>query len=229
MKRISTGLPALDEMLSGGLLSESVSLVSGSPGAGKSTLATQFVLEGIRRGENGAYISLEEDKQKVYRNMAGFGWDLQRLEDEGRLYFEFFRTDELLRHITDGYQVIDHELRKVKAKRLVLDSVTAYLLASDDELWRRNELKRLLDHMRRWKVTSLFTAESQAEGYYGVDYMVDTIIRLHQTRPHERSVRQRFVEVEKMRGSRHSMELHKMEITDLGVIIGQEPIPVTIA
>jgi KaiC/GvpD/RAD55 family RecA-like ATPase len=85
-----------------------------------------------------------------------------------------------MRHITDGYQVIDHELRRIKAKRLVIDSVTAYLLAAENELSRRNELKRLFDHMRKWKVTALLTAEAgQTDAGCGIEYMVDTIIRLH--------------------------------------------------
>jgi KaiC/GvpD/RAD55 family RecA-like ATPase len=220
--RARLGVTGLDEMLRGGLMRESVCLVSGSPGTGKSTLATQFIIEGIANGENGAYISLEEEKHGFFRNMRPFGWDLAALEGEGRLYFEFFRTEELVRNITDGYQTIDHELRKIRAKRLVIDSVTAYLLASNTELARRNETKRLFDDLRKWRVTSILTGEGRAsEAAYGVDYLVDSIIRL-QNRPCDQrpGLRQRLVEVEKMRGSQHSQELKPMEIGAEGIKVG---------
>jgi circadian clock protein KaiC len=219
--RVATGVPALDEMLSGGLLAGSVNLVSGSPGAGKSTLAVQFLLEGIRRGESGAYISLEEEKNRFFHNMRSYGWDLKQAEDECALYFEFFTTEDLLQQITDGYQVIDQELRKVKAKRLVVDSISAYLLACDSELGRRNELKRLFDNIRKWGVTAILTGEScGSDSDSGVDYLVDSIIRLHSMRPPGvEEHRRRFIEVEKMRGSWHSRELAPMEITCQGVVL----------
>jgi len=222
--RAKTGVAQLDSMLCGGLLKESITLVSGDPGTGKSTLATQFLMEGIRNGESGAYLSLEEEKHGFFRNMCAYGWDLKALESHGKLYFEFFQTEELVKHITDGYQTIDQQLRRVNAKRLVIDSVTAYLLACDSELSKRDELKRLSDNIRKWKVTAVLTGESrETDTSHGTDYMVDTIIRLYNMKGQNlQNSRQRLMEVEKMRGSNHSQQTHKMRITSEGVTVEEE-------
>ncbi|MFH0861664.1 MAG: ATPase domain-containing protein [Candidatus Altiarchaeota archaeon] len=218
MSRAKTGIQALDMMLGGGLLRDSITLISGNPGTGKSTLAVQFLLEGISSGENGAYISLEEEKHGFYRNMLGFGWDLKKLEDEGSIYFESYRAEELLKLISDGYQALDHEIRKIHAKRLVIDSISAYLLTCDGELSRRNETKRLFDNIRKWRLTALLTGESrQADMGYGIDYMVDAIIRTHNREDGGHSRRHRRIEIEKMRGSKHSQEARLMRITDAGM------------
>jgi len=219
VKRVSTGVESLDKMLSGGFMPDTINLVSGSPGTGKSTLATQFLIDGIEHGENGIYLSLDEEKHIFYRNMLAYGWDLKRLESEDKLYFEFFRSEELLRHVSDGYQMLDHQIRRINAKRLVLDSVTAYLLICDGEACRRNEIKRLFDIMRKWKVTAVAVGESKAsDDSHGLDYMADSIIRLYYRRqPGKTQRRERLIEVEKMRGSRHSEEMRHMEITPKGV------------
>ena len=220
MIRAKTGIPALDDMLEGGLLRDSITLVSGAPGTGKTTLAAQFIMDGIRCGENGAYISLEEEKHGFFRNMLGFGWDLKKLEDDGRIYFESYRAEELLKLISDGYQTLDHELRRIRARRLVIDSISAYLLTCDSELCRRNETKRLFDNIRKWRLTALLTGESrQTEMGYGIDYMVDNIIRTYYPLDQEHGRRQRLIEVEKMRGSMHSHDVRPMRITAAGLVV----------
>jgi circadian clock protein KaiC len=220
-ERVKTGIEKLDGMLSGGLIRDSINLVAGNPGTGKTTMAMQFLLEGIKRGETGIYLSLEEDKDIFYRNMLTHGWDLKKLESEGKFYFEFFRSEELVNHVNNGYQVIDNQIQRMGAKRLVIDSITAYLLICDNELHKRSELKKLFDNIRKWNVTAVFTGESQAtDSSYGVDYMVDTIIRLYNRRINQGIERRmRLVEVEKMRGSTHSPHLHPLIIEKKGIVV----------
>src|SRR5580658_2111304 len=75
-RRAKTGIPGLDEVLHGGLISEQLYLVDGSPGAGKTTLALQFLLEGKSAGEECLYVTLSETKQELQAGARSHGWDL---------------------------------------------------------------------------------------------------------------------------------------------------------
>ena len=79
-KRSGTGVPGLDEILNGGLLSHRLYLIDGDPGAGKTTLALQFLLEGIHVGEKCIYITLSETKEELAAGAASHGWSLDGIE-----------------------------------------------------------------------------------------------------------------------------------------------------
>ena len=84
--RVPTGISGLDDAMSGGLLESSINLLSGSPGSGKSILAMQFLINGILKyNEPGVYITFEEEKESLVRNMKKFGWDINKLEKDGKL------------------------------------------------------------------------------------------------------------------------------------------------
>lgn len=223
--RVNTGIHTLDDMLGGGLLPESITLISGRPGAGKSTLAMQFLIAGIRCGEPGVYLSLGEEKQNFYRNMLSHGWDLSRLEGEGRLYFESLRPDEFRNNIDGGCMTLEHLIRKMGARRLVLDTVTSYLLACDKGGDCGNQLRKLIDLIRKWGVTAVLTGEAvEGDCASRVEYSSDTIIRLC-NRVDGFGGGGKTVEVEKMRGSRHSPEPHTFHIeSGEGLVVLRKPI-----
>src|ERR1700722_13890823 len=75
-QRAQTGIPGLDEVLHGGLIAERLYLVDGEPGAGKTTLALQFLLEGKRQGEKGVYVTLSETREELEEGARSHGWDL---------------------------------------------------------------------------------------------------------------------------------------------------------
>ena len=81
MERVITGIPNLDEMLGGGFIPQSAILLRGAPGTGKTTFGLQYLLEGVRRGEAGLFISFEEFPQSLYRDAASLGWDLAEVEE----------------------------------------------------------------------------------------------------------------------------------------------------
>lgn len=143
--RLRTGIRGLDDILGGGLPSRRVHLVQGSPGAGKTTLALQFLLEGARRGERGLYISLSETREEVRTVAAAHGWDLDAItifeasrlgeEDENTL----FDTSEV--ELGERMEAIISEVAKVEPTRLVLDSCTELrLLAHSPVRYRRQIL-----------------------------------------------------------------------------------------
>lgn len=80
MKRSKAGVPGLDEVLCGGFIPQQLYLVDGHPGAGKTTLALQYLLEGVRSGEKCTYVTLSETKQELETSARSHGWDLSGIE-----------------------------------------------------------------------------------------------------------------------------------------------------
>ena len=88
MRRVVTGIDGLDKMLGGGLPSERSFLVCGGPGSGKTVMAMQFLYYGaVECCEPGLYVSLDESKDNLREEMAGFGWDIDKLEKSGQFLF----------------------------------------------------------------------------------------------------------------------------------------------
>jgi circadian clock protein KaiC len=79
VRRLTTGIPGLDEILHGGLIAERLYLVDGNPGAGKTTFALQFLLEGHRRGQKCLYVTLSETRQELEDGAASHGWSLEKI------------------------------------------------------------------------------------------------------------------------------------------------------
>src|SRR3984957_13294792 len=74
--RSQTGVPGLDEILHGGLISHRLYLIDGNPGSGKTTLSLQYLLQGIKDGEKCLYITLSETKEELLAGAASHGWSL---------------------------------------------------------------------------------------------------------------------------------------------------------
>src|SRR6201986_438878 len=131
LDRGETGLQAFDELVMGGLPRARTTVVGGTPGSGKTVFATQFLAHGITTfGENGVLVTFEEPPADIEANMLGFGWELAKWRKDGRLGFVDSippAHDELI--IGDFELVgllsrIQHAVKKVNAKRVVLDSLT---------------------------------------------------------------------------------------------------------
>src|SRR3989338_3385592 len=116
MEKTSSGIPGLDEVLGGGIPVGSTVLLSGTCGTGKSTLGLQFLMQ-----EPGIYVSFEEELDSIREYMANFGWDFKKLENSGMLrllQYDPFRLEDIL-------EVIQNNIREMKAKRVVFDSISA--------------------------------------------------------------------------------------------------------
>ena len=204
-RRLSLGSAALDELVGGGVLERSVTLVSGSTGIGKSTLAVQFALEGAARGEPTLYIAREEGPKQILASAGELGLPLQQAVDAGLVELFYLsgsgiRAGQLLTLLTDKVQA-----RNVR--RLVLDSATR--LESDD--LGPTELPLLLYSLiMRFKalgVTSLLTLESKSFfrtdtiGDEGLSPVADNLLLLRYANRAGSIVR--TVSVMKTRGSNH--------------------------
>lgn len=118
--RVKIGIEGLDKALNGGIPKGNIVLISGGAGTGKSTLCMQYLVNGAKMGEKGLYISTEQGKKELYKTAESFGWDLGKLENEGKLRITYFDVVE-----TDGFLDKMYELyTSFLPQRVVVDSLT---------------------------------------------------------------------------------------------------------
>ena len=220
--RVATGIVGLDKMLSGGLLSGSVSLVRGAPGTGKTVLALQYLLQGAERGEPGLLISFEEFPQSLQNDAAALGWDLQAWQDRGLLHLYFTSPQVLLKSLEAPSGPLGELLFERRIQRVVLDSVTHFTRLTSDQVELRNIYNRLANALKREHATSVLLAEEgRTEGPRAdrgsLLFVVDTIILLRYVEVE--SAIQRAMAVMKMRGSDHVKEIRRYEIRKGGIVV----------
>jgi len=218
MERIKSGITGLDELLGGGFPKTQLILLTGTSGTGKTTFCTQFMNYGVKNGENGVYLTLEEPIDSIKENAKGFGWDFQALEKSKR--FAFIRYDPF--HIEDVFTMLESTVRQVKATRVVVDSVSAIGLHIRD----RTELRRMIFNLslilRKLGCTALISSEivpgSKGISRYGVEeFVADSVIVLYYERL--QSTFSRALQVWKIRGSAHSEKLHPYKIDENGITV----------
>jgi circadian clock protein KaiC len=215
LERVRTGVHAFDELVMGGLPRGRTTVVGGTPGSGKTIFATQFLAHGIAHyGENGVLVTFEEPPADIESNMRGFGWDLTQWRKGGRLAIVDASPpaeDELVIGDFDLFGLlsrIQHAVKSVHAKRVVLDSLTQLFdhFIGDPKVLRR-ELFRISDALKKADLTVLMTAERTTE--YGEitrhrleEFIADNVVILRNVLQREK--RRRTIEVLKMRGSHHA-------------------------
>lgn len=224
-KRLSTGVPALDEMMGGGIPEGDSLLIAGSSGTGKSLLATQFIAAGLRAGET-AIVAIFEERPDEYAERAGkFGLDLQTPRKDGTLKLIYLRPLDL--SVDEAMQAILDAIKEIGAKRLVIDSLAGFEMALAPGFREdfRESLYRMIFSLTGLGVTVLSTLEMEESftellfSSYSISFLTDDIVRL------------RYVEIEgqlrkimmvlKMRGGAHSNDIREYEINSDGVIIGE--------
>ncbi len=221
--RIPTGIKNFDHIIEGGFEKNSVNLIVGGSGSGKTIFAVQFLIEGINRGENVLYITFEENKKEFYANMSRFGWDLEKNEKDGKFFFLEYSPEKVMTMLEEGGGAIESIVVKNKIQRIVIDSITSFALLFNEELAKREAALVLFDMIRKWNCTSLLTLQEEPSnrttGYsVSLEFESDSIILLYFIKV--RGERRRFIEVLKMRGTKHSTRTYPLSITDKGVVLG---------
>lgn len=225
IERVKTGIEGMDPLIEGGLKKESVVLIEGGAGCGKSIFCLQYILNGIEKfNENGVYISFEEEKQDFFENMLRFGWDLAKLEEEGKFAYLRYNPEQVEKVLSGGGGLVRDVVEKINAKRIVIDSMSAFTMLHDEELARREATLNLFKTIKKWKCTTLVIGQPEFSDYdidkhpFNIlEFECDGVIRLYNAREH--NIRTRTVEVFKMRGTKHASKTFTMEITDNGIII----------
>jgi circadian clock protein KaiC len=223
--RIHTGIPGLDDVMEGGFKLGSVYLVGGGAGSGKSIFCMQFLSEGIdQHNENGIYISFEEDKQKILEDFKRFEWNIKEKIDNKQLVMLYYTPEQVEKVLESGGGIIRDTIESIGAKRLVIDSLTAFTLLHNTEIEKRRAVLRLFDEARKWGVTSLMTSEIEPDPDKHksnvMEFETDGVILLYNIRKGD--IRERALEIFKMRGTHHSAKIFPMQITKSGIKIYPE-------
>ena len=218
-KRIPVGVPGLGEMLGGGLPFGYSMLVVGPSGSGKTILATQFLAEGVRRGEAGVIAAFEKSPSQLLSKQ------LNAMVADGKVGVIDTRSLDL--SIDQILHDLIEMIGRLQAKRVVIDSLSGFELALAPEFQEdfRVSLYRMIAELTNIGVTILMTSELEDRytdlrfSPFGSAFLADAIIV------------QRYIEITgqfkrvtsvvKVRGSKHSKDIRFFDITDEGIIIGE--------
>jgi len=215
-KRVSTGIPSLDQMFGGkGFFRGSSILVSGMAGTGKTSLASYFVNETCKRKEKAIYFAFEESPAQIIRNMKSIGLNLEPHIKKGLLKFHSARPalQGLEMHLSGMYKMI----REFKPATVVLDPVTNLVsVGLINEVY--SMLLRLIDYLQGEGISLMLTAlmkvmdEKMDEG---VSSLVDSWIAVKDMESN--GERNRLLYIMKSRGMKHSNQVREFIITDKGI------------
>lgn len=223
IERVPTGINGFDKLVEGGFEKKSINLITGGSGSGKTIFSVQFLIEGVNRGESVLYVAFEEKKEEFYENMKNSGIDLEKAEKTGKFMFLEYSPEKVKMMLDEGGGSIESIIIKNNIQRMIIDSITSFSLLFPDELSKRQACIALFDIIRKWNCTTLFTAQHnpsdrEEKNIPSVEFEADSIILLYYASINNK--RERFIEILKMKGTNHSREIHKFEITKKGIIIG---------
>lgn len=225
-KKVRIGAPNLDSLIEGGFHPKSTNLIIGGTGAGKSILATQFLIEGIKNGETCLYVTFEEKKENFYKNLKEIGWNLEDFEKKNKFIFLEYTPSKINTMLEEGSGEIENIVIEKKVSRIVIDSITSFALLFDDEKDKREAVLSLFNTIAKWNCTSLITLEEDpvsAKSFTSksIKFEADSIIILYFVR--SGSERKRYLEILKMRGTKHSKSLHEFSIGKNGISVKKSP------
>lgn len=222
--RVKSGINGFDELIQGGFERESIVLVVGASGTGKTILSMQFLYNGASLyNEPGVFLSFEEDKNQLYRQANQFGWDFDKLEKENKFRLLTFKPHQITKILEEGGGQIRDALSEVKAKRIVVDSITAYGLLFRDEYKRREKILEFFNMLRKWGVTSLVICEDDPEVVEkeegGIGFISDAVVSLYYDQDKEKGIRIHSLEILKMRGTKHTNKVCAINFEKDGVTV----------
>jgi len=226
LSRCRTYIPGFDLISNGGLPAGRTTLVSGGPGSAKTIFAAQFLVEGIKAGEPGCFVTFEEQPADIRKNLCSFGWDIEKWESENQWIFVDGSLHPKDEPVTVGdYDLgglisrVQHAVSKIGARRLSLDSIGAILVQFGMPAVIRRELYRVAWQLRDMGVTSIITAEHVGQTEAPVEeYVTDNVIILRNTLEEEK--RRRTLEILKFRGASHLKGEFPFTISeDQGIIL----------
>ncbi len=215
--RVKTGIAGLDDILPGGIPRGNVILVEGAIGTGKTTMGVEFVYRGASQfDEPGIIVVFEVSPDKLMRDALGLGWDLAKLEQQGRLKIVFTTRDVLRQELQQADSVLLDEAAKIGARRIFIDGV-GRLVGGNGSLESRSAFHVLTEGLQRENLTALLAVEASslngnASASLPEESIADTVIRLRME-DSQRAI-SRSIEIVKSRGQDFQMGRHSFRILD---------------
>ena len=233
--RVNSGINRLDELLSGGFPNNSITLVSGTPGSGKTIICYHYIDEGLKKGEKCLYLTSDERVESILRQAKEVGFDFRSYTDTGQLKFMYLDLDKSTTH-----KEMEDEIQQGDYSRVVLDSLTP---VAEVPVWisgvkevtpsngltetkypagsiptTRLHIKRIFNILNQNNCTSLVTSEV-AEGSRSLsrdtvsEFLVDGILRMDLDTAMDR----RKLTIRKMRATKHTLKPQDIMITEGGI------------
>ncbi len=245
IKRVKTGIPGLDDILSGGIPKGNTILLLGPAGSGKTIFGLQYIVNGAEEyGEKGIYISFEQNKEDLLQQALAFDWDLEKLEKEGKIAMFFLKRNDVF-SLT---KMLEEVVQNFSPQRVVLDSLTFYytyatiyayteeyikstlnpirdeMIKYSREMIARNTILDLVTKLKELGLTSILIAESLDEkreisiAAELAEFICDGVIYLTV----HRALNLRKLEIVKMRATEHTLKPQTFRITNNGIVLGSE-------
>lgn len=222
-ERVSSGNAPLDAMCGGGFFKDSIILVSGATGTGKTLMVTEFVKGGYESGEKILFMAYEESREQLVRNAKGWGVDFLKMEKAGKLQIQaiYPETASLEEHLLHIQEIIE----KYKPNRFALDSLSAIERGSSKKNFREF-LITLTSFLKKKEIMAIFTSTSTnivggtSVTDSHISTITDTIILLRYAEVYGNI--HRVITVLKMRGSMHTKSIFEFDIDNQGMKISSQ-------
>jgi circadian clock protein KaiC len=231
LEKTPTGISGFDEITNGGLPSRRPTLICGDAGAGKTLFSIEFIVRGILDfNEPGVIMVFEEKAEDLAQNVASLGYNLKKLQKDGRLWIDHVHVDRSEIEETGLYDLdglfirLGHAIDSIGAKRIMLDTIENLFGSFENEGILRAELRRLFNWFKTKGVTAIITAEKGMGMLtrHGLEeYVSDCVILLDHRVINQISTR--LLRVVKYRGSLHGTNEYPFLIDEEGISV----LPVT--
>ena len=224
--RTATGIPGLDDILLGGFAANRLYLIDGTPGVGKTTLAMQFLMEGVRLGEPCLYVTLSETRDELEAVAASHGWSLEGIDivelsqveemfGTGKQNTLFQPAEVELNRLVD---LLRAEFDRVKPRRMALDSLSELRLMAQSPLRYRRQILDFKHHFATSSCTVLLLDDQSGGHEAHVHSIVHGMVTLQRV-PLKFGINRRYLSIAKMRGSAFREGNHDYVIRQGGLTV----------